>query len=183
MAVAGGLSVLTSPDLFAGLSRGQFLSKTGSCKTFDDAADGYCRADSIGTVILKRLDDAISDKDNILGVVLGAATNHSADAISITHPHAQTQEHLYRKILAQSGVDALDVDYVEMHGIGTQAGDGAEMESISNVLAPAVGGRSPGRPLYVGSVKVSLLSAQFLPSVNLTKALGKHRPRRSCTYL
>ncbi|KAI9801586.1 MAG: Type I Iterative PKS [Sarcosagium campestre] len=156
MAVAGGLSVLTSPDLFAGLSRGQFLSKTGSCKTFDDAADGYCRGDSIGTVILKRLDDAVSDKDNILGVILGAATNHSADAISITHPHAQTQEHLYRKVLAQGGIDALDVDYVEMHGTGTQAGDGAEMESISNVFAPAVAGRTSENPLYVGSVKANV---------------------------
>ena len=155
MAVAGGLSILTSPDLYAGLSRGQFLSKTGSCKTFDDAADGYCRGDSIGTVVIKRLDDAISDRDNILGVILGAATNHSANAISITHPHAQTQEHLYRKVLAQGGVDALDIDYVEMHGTGTQAGDGAEMQSISGVFAPESGGRSSDNPLYVGSVKAS----------------------------
>ncbi|KAG8532386.1 Type I Iterative PKS [Bacidia gigantensis] len=155
-AVAGGLSILTSPDLYAGLSRGQFLSKTGSCKTFDDAADGYCRGDSIGTVILKRLDDAVADKDNILGVILGAATNHSADAISITHPHAQTQEALYRKVLAQGAISAFDVDYVEMHGTGTQAGDGAEMESISNVFAPAVAGRKADKPLYVGSVKANV---------------------------
>ncbi|KAL8723397.1 MAG: hypothetical protein Q9225_000313 [Loekoesia sp. 1 TL-2023] len=156
MAVAGGLSILTSPDLYAGLSRGQFLSKTGSCKTFDNAADGYCRGDSIGTVIIKRLDDAILDRDRILGVILGAATNHSANAISITHPHAQTQEHLYRKVLAQGGVDALDVDYVEMHGTGTQAGDGAEMQSISNVFAPEMGGRNNDNPLYVGSVKANV---------------------------
>lgn len=154
MAVAGGLNVMTSPDLFAGLSRGQFLSKTGSCKTFDDAADGYCRGDGVGTVILKRLDDAVLDHDRILGVILGAATNHSANAISITHPHAKTQENLYRKVLLQSGVSALDVDYVEMHGTGTQAGDGAEMKSISDVFAPAVAGRSRDNPLFVGSVKV-----------------------------
>ena len=115
-AVAGGLSILTSPDLYAGLSRGQFLSKTGSCKTFDNAADGYCRGDSIATVILKRFDDAVADRDNILGVILGAATNHSADAISITHPHAPTQEQLYRKVLSQGGVSPQHVDYVEMHG-------------------------------------------------------------------
>ena len=155
-AIAGGLSVLTSPDLYAGLSRGQFLSKTGSCKTFDNAADGYCRGDSIGTVILKRLDDAIADRDNILGVILGAATNHSADAVSITHPHARTQERLYRKILAQAGIDPLDVDVAEMHGTGTQAGDSAEMESISNVFAPEFGGRSDDKPLYVGSVKANI---------------------------
>lgn len=131
---------------------------TGSCKTFDNAADGYCRADSIGTVVLKRLEDAILDNDNVLGVVLGAATNHSADAISITHPHVETQERLYRKVLTQAGVDALDVNYVEMHGTGTQAGDGAEMKSISNVFAPAIGGRSVNNPLHVGAVKVKLLS-------------------------
>ena len=146
---------MTSPDLFAGLSRGYFLSKTGSCKTFDNAADGYCRADSIGTVVLKRLEDAILDNDNVLGVILGAATNHSADAISITHPHAETQERLYRKVLTQAGVEALDINYVEMHGTGTQAGDGAEMRSISNVFAPAVGGRSADNPLHVGAVKVN----------------------------
>ncbi|KAL8790015.1 MAG: hypothetical protein Q9195_006564 [Heterodermia aff. obscurata] len=138
------------------LSRGQFLSKTGSCKTFDNFADGYCRGDSIGTVVIKRLDDAVADKDNILGVILGAATNHSANAISITHPHAPTQENLYRKVIAQGGVEALDVDYVEMHGTGTQAGDNAEMQSISNIFAPAKGGRNKDNPLYVGSVKANI---------------------------
>ena len=166
---------MTSPDLFAGLSRGYFLSKTGSCKTFDNAADGYCRADSIGTVVLKRLEDAIMDNDNVLGVVLGAATNHSADAISITHPHAETQERLYRKVLTQAGVDALDVSYVEMHGTGTQAGDGAEMQSISNVFAPAVGGRSVNNPLHVGAVKVKLL-LNLRPLFFVQLGLTKDRP-------
>ncbi len=59
----------------------------------------------------------------MLAVILGTATNHSADAISITHPHGGTQEVLYRSILAKAGVDPLDIDYVEMHGTGTQAGE------------------------------------------------------------
>ena len=146
---------MTSSDLYAGLSRGQFLSKTGSCKTFDNAADGYCRSDSVGTVILKRLDDAVADNDNVLGVVLGSATNHSADAVSITHPHAGIQENLYRKVLAQSGVNPLDIEVAEMHGTGTQAGDGMEMQSISNVLAPE-GARSRDNPLFVGSAKANV---------------------------
>ena len=171
-AVAGGLSILTSPDLYAGLSRGQFLSKTGSCKTFDNAADGYCRGDSIGTVILKRLDDAIADKDNIFGVILAAGTNHSADAISITHPHAQTQEHLYHKVLEQAGIRPFDVNVVEMHGTGTQAGDGAEIESISNILAPEVGGRNVDNSLYIGSVKANVGHGEAASGVTaLIKAL------------
>lgn len=154
-AVAGGLSVLTSPDLFSGLSRGQFLSKTGSCKTFDNDADGYCRADGVGTVVIKRLCDAELDNDNVLAVILGAATNHSAQAISITHPHAGTQSNLYREILQQSGVDPFDVGYVEMHGTGTQAGDGTEMRSVTDVFAPARPARPADNPLYVGAIKVS----------------------------
>lgn len=66
-AIAGGTNILTNPDNFAGLDRGHFLSTTGNCKTFDDAADGYCRADGIGTVVLKRLSDAIADKDVSIG--------------------------------------------------------------------------------------------------------------------
>lgn len=156
------MSVLTSPDLYAGLSRGQFLSQTGSCKTFDNGADGYCRADGIGSVVIKRLADADLDNDNILAVVLGAATNHSANAVSITHPHAETQSSLYREILQQSGVDPLDVGYVEMHGTGTQAGDGTEMRSVVEVFAPARPTRNSNNPLYVGSIKVSKQGFQFL---------------------
>ncbi|OKP10856.1 Conidial yellow pigment biosynthesis polyketide synthase [Penicillium subrubescens] len=152
-AVAGGLSVLTSPDLFSGLSRGQFLSQTGSCKTFDNSADGYCRADGIGSVVIKRLTDAELDRDNILAVILGAGTNHSANAISITHPHAQAQSSLYREVLEQSGIDPLDVGYIEMHGTGTQAGDGTEMKSVVDVFAPTNPSRADDNPLYVGALK------------------------------
>ena len=81
-AVAGGTNVMTNPDNFAGLDRGHFLSTTGNCNTFDDGANGYCRADAVGTVILKRLEDAEADHDPIYGVILGAYTNHSAEADS-----------------------------------------------------------------------------------------------------
>ncbi|KAH8811065.1 hypothetical protein F5884DRAFT_670201 [Xylogone sp. PMI_703] len=153
-AIVGGLNCMTNPDIFAGLSRGQFLSKNGPCSTFDNDADGYCRGDGVGTVIVKRLEDAEADKDNILGIILGVATNHSADAISITHPHGETQETLYKRILSMSGVDANGIDYVEMHGTGTQAGDGTEMKSVTNVFAPADYKRNT--PLYLGSVKANV---------------------------
>lgn len=155
-AVAGGLNVMTAPDLWSGLSRAQFLSKTGSCKTFDDTADGFCRGDGVATVILKRLEDAEADNDPILGVILGTATNHSSEAVSITQPHAPTQESLYRQILGKASVDARDISYVEMHGTGTQAGDGAEMRSISNVFAPRIQGRLPGQTVHVGALKANI---------------------------
>jgi acyl transferase domain-containing protein len=92
----------------------------------------------------------------VLAVILGSATNHSADAISITHPHGETQEILYRRILDQANIDPRDIDYVEMHGTGTQAGDGTEMLSVTNVFAPADGKRSAEKPLYLGAVKANI---------------------------
>lgn len=155
-AIVGGLSCMTNPDIFAGLSRGQFLSKKGPCATFDNDADGYCRGDSCASVIVKRLEDAELDKDRILAVILGTATNHSADAISITHPHGPTQSILSSQILDEAGVDPIDVDYVEMHGTGTQAGDGTEMKSVTSVFAPADRKRPKDRPLYLGAVKANV---------------------------
>lgn len=160
-ALAGGLNIMTVPDLFSGLSRAQFLSKTGPCKTFDDSADGFCRGDGVATVVLKRLEDAEADNDSILGVILGTSTNHSSEAVSITQPHPPTQESLYRKILRDSGVDARDISYVEMHGTGTQAGDGAEMRSITNVFAPRNEGprsqvRSSEQTVHVGALKANI---------------------------
>lgn len=158
MVVAGGMNILTNSDPFAGLSNGHFLSKTpNACKTWDCEADGYCRADGIGSIVMKRLENAQADNDNILGVILASATNHSAEAISITHPHAGAQSDLYRKVMSEAGIDPLDVSYVEMHGTGTQAGDTVEIKSITNVFAPTVAGagkhRSPQQPLYIGAVK------------------------------
>lgn len=155
-AIVGGLSCMTNSDIFAGLSRGQFLSKTGSCSTFDNDADGYCRGDGCASVVVKRLEDAEADQDRILAVILGTATNHSADAISITHPHGPTQSILSSAILDEAGVDPLDVDYVEMHGTGTQAGDGTEMVSVTDVFAPADRKRPADRPLFLGAVKANV---------------------------
>ncbi|KAI0188223.1 beta-ketoacyl synthase [Astrocystis sublimbata] len=93
------------------------------------------------------------DNDNILGVILGAGTNHSAEAVSITHPHAPSQAFLSREVLRDSGLDPLDVSFVEMHGTGTQAGDSEEMQSVSEVFAPITKRRSSKNPLYIGAVK------------------------------
>ena len=155
-AIAGGTNILTNPDFTAGLDRGHFLSRTGNCKTFDDDADGYCRGEGVGTVILKRLEDAIYDRDPIQAIVSGAYTNHSAEAESITRPLVAAQKDIFRKILNTAGVDPYDIGYVEMHGTGTQAGDGAEMRSVVETFAPdgARRKRDDGQNLYIGSAKV-----------------------------
>ena len=152
-ALAGGANIMTSSDLFAGLSRGGFLSPTGSCKTWDESADGYCRADGVGTVVLKRLEDAVADRDNIQAVIKSIATNHSANAISITHPHAETQQKLLRKVLQEATLKPSQIDYIEMHGTGTRAGDVTESSSVMNVFAED---RKRDHPLYIGTLKPNI---------------------------
>ncbi|KAG7416252.1 Non-reducing polyketide synthase fsr1 [Fusarium oxysporum f. sp. rapae] len=159
-AIAGGTNVLTNPDYHAGLDRGHFLSRTGNCKTFDDGADGYCRGEGVATIIIKRLDDAIAENDPILGVVLGAYTNHSAESESITRPHVGAQRVIFNKILNEAAVDPYSVSYVEMHGTGTQAGDATEMSSVLETFAPPLTdgklARTDSQKLYIGSAKSNI---------------------------
>lgn len=155
-AIAGGTNVLTNPDFTAGLDRGHFLSRTGNCKTFDDTADGYCRGEGVGTVILKRLEDAVADNDPIQALILGAYTNHSAEAESITRPHVGAQKAIFSKILSDACVDPRDVSYVEMHGTGTQAGDLGEMNSVLDTFAPKKQFRANDSALFVGSAKANI---------------------------
>lgn len=154
-AIVGGTNILTNPDVTAGLDRGHFLSRTGNCKTFDDGADGYCRGEGVGIVVLKRLRDAQAENDHVYGCILSAVTNHSAEAESITRPHVGAQQALFSQVLAKGGVHPNDISYIEMHGTGTQAGDGREMASVSQTFTPWPPGDPRSRPndLHVGSVK------------------------------
>lgn len=108
----------------------------------------------------------MADNDNILGCILGAATNHSAEAVSITHPHAGAQEFLYKRVLANAGVDAHDISYVEMHGTGTQAGDGIEMTSVTNVFAPRHRQRKPEETLHLGAIKANIGHGEAASGIN-----------------
>ncbi|KIW12212.1 hypothetical protein PV08_09488 [Exophiala spinifera] len=154
MAVVGGGSILSSPRPYSGLSKGGFLSSTGGCKTFQASADGYCRGEGVGVVVLKRLDDALQNNDNICGVIRAGARNANAGAVSITHPDTTAQQKLYTQLLQQGGLAPRDISYVEFHGTATQAGDTAEMTSVANVLGKDRPTSLP--PLYVGSVKANL---------------------------
>ncbi|KAH0526290.1 hypothetical protein TsFJ059_009634 [Trichoderma semiorbis] len=169
-ALAGGGSILTAPDLFAGLSRAGFLYKTpGGCKTFREDADGYCRAEGVGLVVLKRLEDAVSDNDNILAVLRRGARNSSWNSISITHPSADAQVSVVRDVLRNAGVEPKEIGFVEMHGTGTQAGDAIEMEAVSRVFG---NDRTKENPLYVGSVKPSVGHGEAASGVtSLIKAI------------
>ena len=154
--IAGGLNIITDPDNYAGLGNAHFLSKTGQCHVWDKDADGYCRADGVGSVVIKRLEDAEADNDNIIAVVLSGATNHSAEAISITHPHAGAQKDNYTQVMQSAGINPLDVSYIELHGTGTQAGDAVESDSVGEIFAPNAPRRRPDQKLLLGAVKSNI---------------------------
>ncbi|KAH7885548.1 putative polyketide synthase [Phlebopus sp. FC_14] len=152
-ALAGGVNIMSSADMFVGLERGHFLSPSGECKAFDGTADGYSRGEGCCLFVLKRLSDAVAENDNIIGVIRGVEVNQSGLAHSITHPHSPTQATLLTQLLASSGVEASSVSVVEAHGTGTQAGDSCELESIRSVLAQ---GRKRDNPLHVTSIKANI---------------------------
>ena len=149
MALAGGVNVITGMNNYLDLSKAGFLSPTGQCKPFDESADGYCRSDGAGLVFLKKLKQALNDRDDILGVIPGIATNQGGLSASITIPDSTAQKVLYRDVLQQAGIRPEQVSYIESHGTGTQAGDPVEMESIRSIF----GGPSRSEQLHVGSIK------------------------------
>lgn len=152
MAVAGASNILSYPHAFNCLSKSGVLSDTGNCKTFRDDADGYCRGDFVGTVVLKRLEDAEAHNDNILAVVAASARNHSGNSASITTSDAGAQERLLQKVVCKARVSPNDISYVELHGTGTQIGDPAEMEALANFFRNR---RPVDGPLSLGGVKAN----------------------------
>lgn len=153
MAVAGAANILSWPHSFTCLSDSGILSNTGNCKTFRDDADGYCRADFVGAVVLKRFEDAVAHNDNILAVVAASGRNHSGNSTSITTSDAGAQERLFRKVMRSAYVSPEDISYVEMHGTGTQTGDPAEMGAIVSTFKHR---RRANGPLAVGGVKANI---------------------------
>ncbi len=114
-AVAGGVNVLTSPYLYQNLKAGGFLSPTGPTKPFDAKADGYCRGEGVGLVVLKSLSAAIADHDHVLAVIGGSVVNQNSNTSGITVPCSASQVDLYHRVAAMSGIKPTDVSFVETH--------------------------------------------------------------------
>ncbi|KAF5531571.1 polyketide synthase [Fusarium mexicanum] len=151
-AVAGGANLITNLALFDAMHTGGFLSKTGACKRFDAAADGYCRGEAVDVVVLKPLAGALADKENIHDVILATGNNQNTKGTTIINPVLESQAALYRHVLKRAGLSAKDVSYVEAHGTGTRAGDLVEMGSIRQVL----GESRRATTLHVGSLKANI---------------------------
>ncbi|KPM35785.1 Conidial yellow pigment biosynthesis polyketide synthase, partial [Neonectria ditissima] len=172
-ALAGGVNLITGINNYFDLGKASFLSQTGQCKPFDDSADGYCRADGVGLVVLKPLSKAISDGDHIMGVIPATATNQGGiDAPGITVPDGSAQKALYQNVLLKSGIKGHQVSYVEAHGTGTQVGDPIEIKSIRDVF----GGPTRTNPVYLGSLKANIGHSETAAGVaSLLKVLAMFR--------
>lgn len=153
-ALVGGVNAMLIPDYGIAMCKGQFLSADGRCKAFAAGADGYGRAEGAGLVVLKTLARAQADGDRIYATLLGSGTNHNGHTTGIAQPDAMAQQALMRQVHRRAGIDAADIDYVETHGTGTQAGDRAESEALGLVIGQAR--RARGQSLLVGAVKSSI---------------------------
>lgn len=118
MALAGGVNVITSPNLHQNLTAGNFLSPTGSSRAFDSSANGYCRGEGSGLLLLKPLSRAVVDGDFVLGVISGSAVNQGSNCTPITVPDSNSQSNLYQQALSLAGIQPKDVTFVEAHGTG-----------------------------------------------------------------
>jgi acyl transferase domain-containing protein/NADPH:quinone reductase-like Zn-dependent oxidoreductase/acyl carrier protein len=153
LALAGGANVLLTPATMITFSSAHMLAPDGRCKTFDAAADGYVRGEGCGVIVIKRLEDAISDGDHIRAVIRGSAINQDGASGGLTVPNGVAQQRVIAAALKRSGLVPADVDYLEAHGTGTSLGDPIEAQAAGAVLGE---GRKDGDPLLIGSAKTNI---------------------------
>lgn len=153
MAIVSGVTLIGFPTDIINMGHHGFLGQQGRCFTFDHRADGYARGEGVGTIIVKRLNDAIKDGNIIRGVVRATAVNQDGRTAGISLPSMQAQESLIRGVYERAKLDFKDTRMVESHGTGTAAGDPLEAGALARVFSSS---RSAEEPLIVGALKSSI---------------------------